>query len=171
MKLIEAAAGSSSRSTRSRRFVVAAAARSAFQPDEKTESDDRPTGLALTQSNSSRSVEMFSKYSIKDLSGYHKGLYCIKWNKDGEYLAAVSGDRSVRICQFNPTSSNAEIVHTIPTPATMHQVCWHPQENMRLALCNDDKPVELWDIRGLSLDVDFLVLLYSSLPLQHQRRR
>jgi WD40 repeat protein len=92
--------------------------------------------------------KMFTKYSVRDLAGYHKGLYCIKWNKDGDYLAAISGDRSVRVSQFNPSTTNAEIIHTIPTPTTMAQLCWNPQESGRLAVCNDDKPVELWDIRA-----------------------
>eukprot|EP00981_Chlorochromonas_danica_P008617 scaffold2240_cov172-Ochromonas_danica.AAC.7 len=30
----------------------------------------------------------------------------------------------------------------------MIQVCWHPSEANRFALCSDDKVVEFWDMRG-----------------------
>eukprot|EP01040_Poterioochromonas_malhamensis_P014757 gene14757-16386_t len=48
---------------------------------------------------------MFEQYAIRELMGYQKGLYGIRWNKDGEYLGAICGDRSVRIAQLTPTTS------------------------------------------------------------------
>jgi WD40 repeat protein len=91
---------------------------------------------------------MFSKFSLRDVPGYSKALYCTKWNKEGSHLAAISGDRSVKISSFNPGNSNLEIISTLPTSYTMSQLCWHPYESNRLALCSDDKSIEIWDIRG-----------------------
>jgi WD40 repeat protein len=91
---------------------------------------------------------MFSKFSLRDIPGYNKALYCTKWNKEGSHLGAISGDRSVKISSFNPGSSSLEIISTLPTSCTMSQLCWHPYESNRLALCSDDKSIEIWDIRG-----------------------
>lgn len=104
-------------------------------------------------------ARMFEQYAIRELMGYQKGLYGIRWNKDGEYLGAICGDRSVRIAQLTPTTSlnNVEIIHTIPTSSTMSQLCWSSVDSQRLALCSDDKLIELWDIRGIH------VLLFDSL--------
>jgi WD40 repeat protein len=97
---------------------------------------------------------MFQKYSTKEILGYQKSLYSIKWNNEGNFLAVISGDRSVKISQFHnnalaSSSSNPlEIVQNIPTSQTMSQVCWHPCDSSRLSLCSEDKAVELWDLRA-----------------------
>ena len=89
----------------------------------------------------------FTKHSLKDVSGYNKQLHHAKWNSDGSYLSVVCGDKSVRISQLED-SVNLSQIHTIPTSVVASKTCWHPTELGRLAICSDDKLVELWDVRG-----------------------
>lgn len=91
----------------------------------------------------------FTKQNLKEVSGYSKSLYQVRWNCDGSYLAAICTDRSVKISQFD--GSNTKLVshiQSIPTSLVMTQVSWHPTEPGRLALCSDDKMIEIWDVRA-----------------------
>ena len=103
-----------------------------------------------TGNNNNHNKIDFQKYSLKEVTGYHKPLYQIRWNKDGTFLAAISSDRSVKISQCDVSNANKMISHiqSIPTTLTMSQVAWHPIETNRLALCSDDKMVEIWDVRA-----------------------
>lgn len=91
----------------------------------------------------------FGRYSYKDVIWHSKSINSLKWNVDGSLLGALAGDKVVRIGQLDSTGSVAT-VQSIPCTVQMIQVCWHPQEPNRFALCSDEKPVEFWDLRGKS---------------------
>lgn len=98
----------------------------------------------------------YSSYQIKDVSGFSKMLFHLKWNTDGSYLASICGDRTVRINSLEENSGNLSAIQTIPTQVLMTQVSWNPKNNSRLAICSDDKLVELWDVRGnISLNTSY----------------
>jgi len=89
-----------------------------------------------------------SKYTCKDIPGYHKSLSYLSWNNNGDYLAAIVNDRSVRISQYDSSNGSILSVNSIPTNVRMTFLCWNPQETGRLAMCSDEKPIEIWDHRG-----------------------
>jgi WD40 repeat protein len=89
----------------------------------------------------------FAKHSSKDVGGYSKMMSEIKWNREGNYLGMISSDKSAKVGQLDKSGS-FQNVHSIPTNASFFQLCWNPQDDSRLALCGDDKAVELWDVRG-----------------------
>lgn len=89
----------------------------------------------------------FNRYVSKEVSGHLKTIFDIKWNKEGNYLSIISSEKSVKISQLGSTGQ-ASTVHNIPCTSVMAQTVWHPSMESRLAMCGDDKAVEIWDVRA-----------------------
>ncbi len=99
------------------------------------------------------SSQSFSRNYARDISSINKMLYHIAWNCDGTYLAGTASDRSVRVYQLDNLeskpmmASSLQSVHSIPTSQIMTKLAWHPFESGRIAICGDDKTIEIWDVR------------------------
>mmetsp|Transcript_27530 Transcript_27530/g.60950 ORF Transcript_27530/g.60950 Transcript_27530/m.60950 type:complete len:309 (+) Transcript_27530:156-1082(+) len=89
----------------------------------------------------------FARHTTKDVPGYTKAVHDLKWNREGNFLGMVSADKTVKIGQLD-RSGAFQNVHSIPNSSQMIQLCWHSNEDSRLAICGDDKNVEIWDVRG-----------------------
>ena len=89
----------------------------------------------------------FTRHTAKDVAGYTKMIHDLKWNREGNYIGMISGDKTVKVGQLEKTGT-FQNVHSIPNSAQMSQLCWNPIDDSRLGLCGDEKMVELWDVRG-----------------------
>jgi WD40 repeat protein len=92
-----------------------------------------------------------TKFATKDMPGYYKPLSYLRWNNNGSYLAAVGNDKTIRISQFDTSNGSLMSVNLISSSVKISQICWNPQESGRIALCSDEKAIELWDCRGLQI--------------------
>ncbi len=102
---------------------------------------------APTTSSGTGEIDLSVVPITKDINSYSKVLYHVRWNCDGTFISAISADRSVKIHALDVKSLSLAMIQSIPTIVTMAQVCWHPQEPGKLALCGDDKAVEFWDVK------------------------
>jgi WD40 repeat protein len=89
----------------------------------------------------------FARHTTKEVPGYTKAIHDLKWNREGNFLGMVSADKTVKIGQLD-RSGQFQNVHSIPNSSQMTQLCWHSTEDSRLAICGDDKNVEIWDVRA-----------------------
>lgn len=92
-------------------------------------------------------MEGFGRHSYKDLTWHSKNVNSIKWNVNGSFISTLSSEKFVRIGQLD-NNGGITVVQNIPTTIQMMQVCWHPTETNKLAICSDEKPVEFWDVRA-----------------------
>ena len=90
----------------------------------------------------------FSSFTSTDIAGYPKTIFDLKWNNEGNYLACVSGDKTVKVGQLDGNNGQYQFIHSIPTTIQMAQLCWNPIDQKRLSMCGDDKSVDLWDVRS-----------------------
>lgn len=108
-------------------------------------------GSAISGVNAAFSTCPFSSYHIRDITGYSKSLYHCAWSCNGDYLSVICGDKNVHISQLDIRKGalpTLQPIHTISTNSIMARTAWHPFENNRLAICGDEKFVEIWDVRA-----------------------
>jgi WD40 repeat protein len=88
----------------------------------------------------------------------------------GDYLASASFDKTTKIGQLD-NNGNVRVVRdlhlssfldfcqqlrtiqTIQRAGNITQALWHPLDQNILSLLGEEKLVEIWDVRGLSLSV------------------
>ena len=90
----------------------------------------------------------FTSFTSKDIAGYTNRIYDLKWNTDGNYLACLSHENTVKIGQLDNNNGNYQNIHNIPNSTKIAQLCWNPTDHQRLAICGEDKYVGLWDVRS-----------------------
>lgn len=90
----------------------------------------------------------FTSFTSKDIAGYTSMIYDLKWNSDGNYLACILKEKTVKIGQLDNNNGFFQNIHNIPNSTQMSQLCWNPTDQQRLAICGEDKYVELWDVRS-----------------------
>ena len=84
---------------------------------------------------------------LKEVNFHTRPLTCLNWNKDGQYLASASSDKTCKIGAIEQ-SGNMKSIQSITLTASCAQVCWSPIDPVRFALVGDDKAVELYDVRA-----------------------
>lgn len=90
----------------------------------------------------------FSSFTSKDIAGYENKIFDLKWNAEGNYLACVLDKKIVKIGQLDNNNGNYQNIHNISCQSQIAQLCWNPMDQQRLAICGEDKFVELWDVRS-----------------------
>lgn len=89
----------------------------------------------------------YLRFSAKDVVGHARKVTFVNWNNEGKHFSVVSQDNNVRIGQLE-ASGTTKNVHTIPLTSGGATTCWNPAVDNRLAICSDDKTIDLWDVRA-----------------------
>lgn len=80
--------------------------------------------------------------------GLHtRPLTDLKWNRDGDFLASVSKDKTTKVSALKPDGS-LKLVHTVPSSHMPAKLSWHPLLPICFAVCGEDKNVDIWDVRA-----------------------
>ena len=90
--------------------------------------------------------DSFNDFKQKDYSAHKKGIYCIKWNHNGNYLASGSEDYTVKIWSHEKGGLD-KICDFKDHTGSVEQLTWHPENPELLGTVSSDKTLKIWDIR------------------------
>lgn len=90
----------------------------------------------------------YARYSIRDVSSINKSIIHLQWSVDGKLLSVITSDKGVKMLTLDNNGA-FQTVQTTQFPAQMTQLCWKPDASTsQYALMSDEKPIEIWDMRG-----------------------
>lgn len=90
----------------------------------------------------------YARYSLRDVPNISKSINSLQWSGDGKLLSVITNDKGVKILSLD-NSGTFQTAQSTQFPTQMTQLCWKPDASTnQYALMSDDKPIEIWDMRG-----------------------
>jgi len=90
--------------------------------------------------------DYFVDFKSKDYPAHKKGIYSLKWNRQGNYLASGSEDFTLKIWSHEKGGLD-KICDFKDHTNFVEQLTWHPENPEILCSVSRDKTVRIWDIR------------------------
>lgn len=72
---------------------------------------------------------MVDNDTVTVLSGHSNYINSVSWEPEGDYIASVSDDHTVKLWTTKSTTSTDKCVATLNLSSPGMDVCWHPEEN------------------------------------------